>query len=148
SLGNRWNLSTTGNYWSDFGNNPGYPYTYEISGPGNGVDYHPVGSASPYVCGDADGSGQIDISDAVFLVEYIFDNGTAPNPLASGDANGDETVNISDAVYLINYIFSGGPAPVCGNNSVVTDMFTNGITEKDIENMISQSQKRPANQAQ
>ncbi|MBU1975591.1 MAG: right-handed parallel beta-helix repeat-containing protein, partial [Nanoarchaeota archaeon] len=39
---NRWNLHTTGNYWSDFQSNPGYPYEYQIDGPGNGVDYHPL----------------------------------------------------------------------------------------------------------
>ncbi len=63
------------------------------------------------VCGDADGSNIVTISDAVFLINYIFSGGPAPNPLASGDADCSGTVNISDAVYLINYIFSGGAAP-------------------------------------
>ncbi|MFH1133516.1 MAG: NosD domain-containing protein [Nanoarchaeota archaeon] len=40
---NAWNLSTIGNWWSDFGQNPGYPYYYEISGPGAGIDWHPIG---------------------------------------------------------------------------------------------------------
>ncbi len=62
-------------------------------------------------CGDANGSGIVNISDAVYLVNYIFAGGPAPNPLASGDANCSGGVNISDAVYLINYIFSGGAAP-------------------------------------
>lgn len=66
-----------------------------------------------YVCGDADGSGIITISDAVFLINYIFAGGAAPNPLESGNVNNDGIISISDAVYLINYIFSGGPAPVC-----------------------------------
>ncbi len=64
-----------------------------------------------FVPGDADGSGGIDISDAVFLIGYIFSGGAAPNPLDAGDANCDHSVDISDAVYLISYIFSGGPAP-------------------------------------
>lgn len=63
-------------------------------------------------CGDANSDGIVDISDAVFLIQYIFAGGYAPYPLCSGDANGDGSVNISDAVYLIAYIFSGGPAPV------------------------------------
>ncbi len=66
-----------------------------------------------YICGDANGDGAIDISDAVFLIQYIFSGGPAPNPIAAGDANCDGSVDISDVVYLIQYIFAGGPAP-CG----------------------------------
>ena len=63
------------------------------------------------LCGDADASASVDISDAVSLIQYIFSGGHAPNPLLAGDANCDLAVDISDAVYLIQYIFSGGPAP-------------------------------------
>jgi Dockerin type I domain len=70
------------------------------------------GSSKPYYLpGDANGSGDVNISDAVFLVSYIFGGGTAPVPLNRGDANCDGRVNISDAVFLISYIFSGGGAP-------------------------------------
>jgi agmatine deiminase len=64
-----------------------------------------------FVCGDADGSGSVDISDAVSLIAYIFSGGPAPNPLTAGDGDCSGSVDISDAVYLIAYIFSGGPAP-------------------------------------
>jgi serine protease len=67
-----------------------------------------------YVCGDANGDAAIDISDAVFLIAYIFTGGAAPNPLAAGDANCDAAVDISDAVYLIAYIFTGGAPPCAG----------------------------------
>jgi hypothetical protein len=66
---------------------------------------------SGLLSGDADHSGGINISDAVYCISYIFSGGPAPDPLPLGDANCDGTVNISDAVYLIAYIFSGGPAP-------------------------------------
>lgn len=71
-------------------------------------------------CGDADGSGGTpDISDAVYLIAYIFGGGPAPgpcqgNPRGLGDADGSGgTPDISDAVYLIAYIFGGGPTPHC-----------------------------------
>jgi len=64
-----------------------------------------------FIAGDADGSGGVTISDAVYLISYIFAGGPAPSPLEAGDANCDSLVTISDAVYLIAYIFSGGPAP-------------------------------------
>jgi hypothetical protein len=73
--------------------------------------------AAPCQCGDANGDATIDISDAVYLIAYIFSGGSAPGncgqPNGMGDANADGTVDISDAVYLIAYIFSGGPAPHC-----------------------------------
>jgi aminopeptidase N len=63
------------------------------------------------LCGDADGSTGIDISDAVYLIAYIFSGGPAPVLAVNGDPNCDGSTDISDAVYLISYIFSGGPAP-------------------------------------
>jgi hypothetical protein len=67
-----------------------------------------------FVCGDANGDGMVDISDAVYLIAYIFSGGSAPSPLDAGDASCDSMVDISDVVYLIAYIFSGGPAPCAG----------------------------------
>ncbi|MGB5105229.1 MAG: PQQ-dependent sugar dehydrogenase [Candidatus Zixiibacteriota bacterium] len=63
------------------------------------------------ICGDADGNSIVTISDAVYLINYIFAGGPAPSPLSAGDSDCNGIVTISDAVYLINYIFSGGPAP-------------------------------------
>lgn len=65
-------------------------------------------------CGDANNDGTIDIDDAVYLLEYIFQGGPPPAPylVASGDTNGSCQVDIDDVVYTIAYIFSGGP-PTC-----------------------------------
>ncbi|MGB5107621.1 MAG: hypothetical protein WBP42_13005, partial [Candidatus Zixiibacteriota bacterium] len=63
------------------------------------------------IIGDCDNSGFISISDAVFLITYIFAGGPAPNPLYIGDVDCDALVTISDAVYIINYIFAGGLPP-------------------------------------
>lgn len=61
-----------------------------------------------YDAGDADGNMQINISDVVFLIKYIFAGGYAPYTECMGDVNGDEMVNVSDVVALVNYIFAGG----------------------------------------
>lgn len=71
-------------------------------------------SPPEYVCGDADGNGSVSISDAVYIVTYIFGGGPAPDPEEAGDVNCDGNVSISDPVYIINYIFGGGPAPCSG----------------------------------
>ena len=66
-----------------------------------------------FLCGDANGSGQVNIADVTFLIARIFAGGAAPAPEEAGDANGSGSVNIADVTYLIARIFAGGPAPVC-----------------------------------
>jgi hypothetical protein len=61
--------------------------------------------------GDADGNGVVEVSDAVFLVRYIFEGGPAPRLLGLGDADCNGVIEASDVVYLVNYIFDNGPAP-------------------------------------
>lgn len=94
--------------------NPPYSFNYTVP-PGAGRLYR-ITARPPCHPGDANGDGSINISDAVFLIAYIFASGEAPNPMAAGDANGDGTVNISDAVFLIAYIFAHGAAPSPGCN--------------------------------
>jgi uncharacterized protein (TIGR02145 family) len=63
------------------------------------------------VCGDANSDANVNVSDAVFIINYVFLGSAAPDPLCSGDANNDGAVNVSDAVFIINYVFVGGDAP-------------------------------------
>ncbi len=64
------------------------------------------------LCGDADSDYAINVSDVVYLINYIFKGGPAPEPRCKGNADGDGEVNIADAVYLINYIFKSGVPPL------------------------------------
>jgi Peptidase family C25/Propeptide_C25/Dockerin type I domain/Peptidase family C25, C terminal ig-like domain len=64
-----------------------------------------------YICGDANDSGGVDVSDAVHIINYVFVDGSAPDPLESADVNCDGDVNVSDGVFIINYVFVGGFAP-------------------------------------
>ena len=68
----------------------------------------------PYICGDANKSGQVDIADALSIINYIFAFGAPPNPPEAGDCNCTGSVDISDAVYLINFVFASAPPP-CAN---------------------------------
>jgi len=65
------------------------------------------------VCrGDANNDGIVNISDAQYLVNYMFGGGPLPVPVPeTGDSDGSCALSISDAVYLINYIHAGGPPP-------------------------------------
>jgi hypothetical protein len=74
-----------------------------------------------YTCGDANGDGAVNVSDAVHIINYVFIGGAAPDPLASGDTNCDLSVNISDAAYIINYVFIGGTQPCDLNGDDIPD---------------------------
>jgi hypothetical protein len=66
-----------------------------------------------FLCGDADGSWTLSISDAVFLINHIFKGGPAPVPPDAGNADCTGGVNVSDAVYIVSHVFRGGPPPCC-----------------------------------
>jgi M6 family metalloprotease-like protein len=53
--------------------------------------------------GDLNGDGTIDIADVMRLINYLFLEGSAPDPLEIGDANCDGEVDVADVMYLINY---------------------------------------------
>jgi hypothetical protein len=64
-----------------------------------------------YLRGDANSDYKTTVSDVVFLINYLFRAGPAPDPVYLGDVNCDDKVSVSDVVWLINYLFKGGPAP-------------------------------------
>ena len=64
-----------------------------------------------HFCGDANSDLTVDGSDAVFLINFAFAGGPAPDPIESGDSNCDSSVDVSDAVYIINFSFAGGNEP-------------------------------------
>ncbi len=65
-----------------------------------------------YTFGDANGNGIVNISDVVYIINYIFNGGPAPIPIfITGDVDCNRIITISDCVYLINWIFEGGPPP-------------------------------------
>jgi hypothetical protein len=78
--------------------------------------------------GDVDASDTldlpcIDISDLVYLINYLYKGGPAPLPFADqGDVDGvpnekdfncpKNNVDLNDVLYLINYTYKGGPPPI------------------------------------
>lgn len=60
-----------------------------------------------------DPGGSVDLSDLIYLVNYLFLGGPSPDCLAAANTNGDAgcSVDLSDLIHLVNYLFLGGPAP-------------------------------------
>ena len=82
-----------------------------LAGPLDGVE------DAGFRRGDANGDGQIDISDAVFTLRYLFTAGVIPACLDAADAGDDGKVDISDAVDVLLELFreSGHVAPPVGS---------------------------------
>jgi len=60
---------------------------------------------------DYDLEDKIDISDLVYLVDYMFSGGLPPVCVDEADIDGSGEIDITDLVYLVDYMFSGGPPP-------------------------------------
>ncbi|MGB5105172.1 MAG: peptidoglycan DD-metalloendopeptidase family protein [Candidatus Zixiibacteriota bacterium] len=91
---------------------PGYQTYSEITDVFSNLNLDVALDPVAYIKGDVDFNGIITISDAVYLINFIFTGGPAPNPWATAvyiDSN--PVVTISDVVFLINFIFAGGPPP-------------------------------------
>jgi hypothetical protein len=60
---------------------------------------------------DPNNDGQTNITDGVYVLNFLFLGGGAPSCLESADSNDDGTINITDGVHILNYLFLGGEAP-------------------------------------
>jgi aminopeptidase N len=69
---------------------------------------------APFMLGDEDGDGLVDVFDVIFLIDYVFSGGPAPNPASLADVDHNCAASVFDVIYLIDYVFSGGPAPLFG----------------------------------
>jgi len=68
-------------------------------------------SAQNFSRGDADNNGSLEITDGVFILNFLFIGGRAPECTPIADSNGDNQVNITDGVFILNHLFLGAPAP-------------------------------------
>ena len=80
-----------------------------------------------FLRGDCTSEGEINISDAVCILNWLFAGQVTPGCVAATNTNGEGATNITDATYLLNHLFSGGPAPVapfpdCGPGTLPADL--------------------------
>jgi DNA-binding beta-propeller fold protein YncE len=61
--------------------------------------------------GDCDGDGRLDLTDAVFTLNWLFHGGRRPPCEAACDASGEGTLNVTDPIRILRFLFLGGPPP-------------------------------------
>ncbi len=61
--------------------------------------------------GDANGDGNADLGDAIFILAELFTSGPTGPCAAAGDVNDDGMKNVADPISLLGHLFSGDPAP-------------------------------------
>jgi hypothetical protein len=64
-----------------------------------------------FVRGDANGDGDLDITDPVTTLAFLYQGGAAPDCLKAADVNDDSLVDITDPIASLNYLFLDGDAP-------------------------------------
>ncbi len=72
----------------------------------------PVATGTGFVRADCNASGDTDISDAIFVLGFLFQG--SPQTVScekACDVNDDAAIDISDAIALLAYLFGGGAAP-------------------------------------
>lgn len=68
-----------------------------------------VGAKAPFLRGDANEDGVVDMSDVMASLGYFFSASPRPTCMGALDTNDSGKLNIADPIYLLNFLFSGGP---------------------------------------
>src|SRR5262249_55513095 len=61
--------------------------------------------------GDSDGSGAVDLTDAVITLGFLFLGQAAPACPDAADADDSGKLELTDAVFALGFLFLGGTAP-------------------------------------
>ncbi len=86
----------------------------------DGPDVGGPGPEPRFVRSDADANDTTNLSDAVFVLNFLFTaDGRDPPCMDAADSDDTGVVNLTDAVYVLSFLFSGGadplaPFPECG----------------------------------
>jgi len=78
-------------------------------------------STDGYIRGDADASGDVNLTDAVQLLTFLFSGGSVPACEAAADTDRSGSLGMTDAIQILNFLFLGAanfpaPFPGCGQD--------------------------------
>lgn len=80
----------------------------------------PVTCPGPFIRGDANGDGTVNIADTTTILSYLFGSAAGISPIVcidAGDANDDNRLDVADSVYVLSYLFGGGTSSGSSSSS-------------------------------
>jgi hypothetical protein len=69
-----------------------------------------IGGQPEFKRGDSNRDSTVNIADAIYILQNLFNEGPPILCPDAADANDDEGVNIADAIYILANLFAEGPA--------------------------------------
>ncbi len=99
-----WNIYEFINGWRTMG----YPVDQTF------IDIFEAHNVPVFLPGDAYEDDVVNISDVVYIINYKYKNGPAPNHPSSADVNADCGIDILDITYIVEFKYDAGPAPMAG----------------------------------
>ncbi len=78
--------------------------------------------STPFVRGDVNTDGVVNVTDAVSLLQHLFNSQGAPSCDSTTDIDASGSANINDPIVLLQFLFQNGTAPVtpfpaCGSDA-------------------------------
>lgn len=82
----------------------------------------------PFLRGDSNADGQVDLSDGIATLRFLFSGGERPGCEDAADTNDSGNLDLSDAVAVFAYLFTGGaPPPAPGPSTCGLDPTADGL---------------------
>ena len=66
---------------------------------------------APFLRGDSDSSGGVNLTDAIHLLNVLFQGADIPDCPDSSDLDDDGRITLTDVIVILNFLFRGGLAP-------------------------------------
>jgi mono/diheme cytochrome c family protein len=91
--------------------------------------------AQAFSRGDTDGNGNVVITDAIVILNFLFASGADPVCSPAADTNADANVNISDPIFLLGVLFlgTGSLSPLTQNDVVICKGLDPAAVERGME---------------
>lgn len=74
-----------------------------------------------FVRGEINSEDPVNLSDAIWVLGYLFLGYTEPECLDAADVDDSGSVELTDGIYLLNFLFLGGPEPPAPYPAAGTD---------------------------
>jgi hypothetical protein len=79
--------------------------------PPSAISCGPGGGGPRFHRGDSDDNGQLQLTDAVRILGFLFLGGQSPTCLDAADSDDNGQLQLTDAVRILGFLFLGGAAP-------------------------------------